>query len=67
MSEIRKATAPAKREGWSLKKKILLAGAAAVLIIVIVALVFGPGGWLPVLTSKNPAPTEPAKPVIHDH
>ena len=61
--EIRKATAPASREGWSLKKKILLAGVAAVIIIVIVAFVFGPGGLRPVLTSKSP-PAEPAKPVI---
>jgi hypothetical protein len=61
--EIRKATVPARREGWSLKKKILLAGVAAVLIFIIVAFVFGPGGLLPVLRSKSP-PTEPAKPVI---
>ncbi len=61
--EIDKATARPRREGWSLKKKIFFAGAAAVLILVIVVLVFGPGGWLPVLTRKNP-PTEPAKPVV---
>jgi hypothetical protein len=62
--DIRKAAAQAEREGWSLKKKILLAVAAAVLILVIVAFVFGPGGLFPVLTSKSPPPTEPAKPVI---
>jgi len=63
-AEIRKAAAPAKGESRSSKKKILLAVDVAVLIIVIVALVFGPGGWIPVLTSKSPAPKEPAKPVI---
>ncbi len=61
--EIRKATAPARREGWSLRKKILLAGVSALLIFAVVAFVFGPGGLLPVLTKKSPPP-EPAKPVI---
>ncbi len=61
--EIGKATAPAIREGRSLKKKILIAGAAAVLILVIIAFVFGPGGSLLVSTSKSP-PTGPPKPVV---
>ena len=61
--EIGKAAAPAKREEWSLKKKILTAGAVAVLILVIVAFVFGPGRSLLVSTSKSPS-TGPAKPVV---
>ena len=61
--EIGKAAAPAKREGWSLKKKILIAGAAAILILVIVAFVFGPGRSLLFSTSKSP-PAGPAKPVV---
>src|SRR5208337_4387389 len=61
--EIRETTAPARRGGWSLKKKILLAGAFAVLILIIIAFVFGPGGLFPVLTNKSP-PSEPAKPII---
>jgi len=61
--EIGKAAAPAKREGWSLKKKILIAGAVAVLMLVIVAFVFGPGRSLLVSTSKSPS-TGPAKPLV---
>src|SRR5208337_813547 len=61
--EIGKAAAPAKREGWSLKKKILIAGAVAVLMLVIVAFVFGPGRSLLVSTSKSPS-TGPAKPIV---
>src|SRR5208337_5352191 len=61
--EIGKAAAPAKREGWSLKKKILIAGAVPVLMHVIVAFVFGPGRSLLVSTSKSPS-TGPPKPVV---
>src|SRR5208337_5022322 len=61
--EIGKAAAPAKREGWSLKKKILIAGAVPVLMHVIVAFVFGPGRSLLVSTSKSPS-TGPAKPLV---
>jgi hypothetical protein len=61
--EIGKAAVPAKREGWSLKKKVLIAGAAVVLILVVAALIFGPGGSLLVSTSKSP-PTGPANPVV---
>jgi len=61
--EIGKATAPAKREGWSLRKKVLIAGAAVVLILVIAAFVFGPTGSFLVSTSKSP-PTGPEKPVV---
>jgi len=62
--QIIKATEQAKKiERRSLRKKILVAGAAAVLIVVIVVLVFGPGSWLPVFTSKSPS-TGPPKPVV---
>jgi predicted Zn finger-like uncharacterized protein len=61
--EIAKAVAPEKREGASLKKKVLLAGVAAVLIFVIVALVLWSGGSFPPFTGKNPA-AGPPKPVV---
>ncbi len=64
--EIDRAAAPAKREGWSLKKKILIAGAAAVLILVILAFVFGPGSSL--LSSHGQKPSHSAcKACRNDH
>jgi predicted Zn finger-like uncharacterized protein len=52
-----------KKEGWSLKKKLLVAGIAVVLVGVTVFLLFGPGGSLRVVTGKSP-PAEPLKPIV---
>jgi len=52
-----------KKEGWSLKKKLLIAGAVAVLAAVTLFLLFGPGGSLRVVTGKSP-PAAPPKPIV---
>jgi hypothetical protein len=55
---------PAKREGWSLlKKMIVIGGSTAALILLMLALALWPGGPLSVLKTKSP-PAGLPKPVV---
>lgn len=58
------ASPPAKKEGWSLLKKlVVIAGSAAALILLMLGLILWPSGPLSVLKMKSPPPGLP-KPVV---